>query len=718
MGLSQKWFPIYFDSQEGLKPRFEVLQNKNIPTKDKKNQSPPHKINILILNKNRKDIELLGDLACTAGSIHTAQDIVKAIALLESMDFNVIIADQALAHYSLLKGLFKATTSVLITGESESQLEELAKQWPPTRYTDYVISPIYKNDYSDFFRALNTAIEHSILKIEVKTLRDCAEINQIEMTEAFTKIKEIKSFVNESIVSELEKRLVIEAKYNWFKKEKKKFDEIIKKLYIANDITNVLDVADDIKELVKAQSISMYLIDVNETLGEYLKPLVWDSHILTHPETSQHTVLIDAQDFAAHTALKRKEINTIELDFDKRFSQRYKERLKTPLKSILSLPIMHDTQVIGVLEVYNKSGKGNAHARVFTAEDEDILRKLSEHISIAITKLNLIQFDALTGLLRPEPFYDKVIQKLQEKSNRYKEDASFALVMGDVDWFKNYNDRNGHETGNILLRDLAYVLKSSIREEDLLCRYGGEEFLFFLINISSREEALTFTDRIRKNVEDHYFDFQEFQPRKNLTMSFGITNFTKDRFESPEIISRDDIKEIATEADMAMAEAKGKNVLEQGDGQEQIQAAPNDKNRICIFYKKRMDEKDGLDVIMPYKEIYQQEKRRFKRHHTSTILIYQKDGPPNVTKTINLSLGGIKIGTLNELPKFQTYDLILLLGNKACQCRGHVVYSEKELGSLPFYHSGLKFGDLSLTDRQILDEYFGSIENRKPGPSH
>jgi hypothetical protein len=47
-----------------------------------------------------------------------------------------------------------------------------------------------------------------------------------------------------------------------------------------------------------------------------------------------------------------------------------------------------------------------------------------------------------------------------------------------------------------------------------------------------------------------------------------------------------------------------------------------------------------------------------------------------------------------------------------------VVYSEKEMGNLPFYHSGLKFGDLSLTDRQILDEYFGSIENSKPGPSH
>ncbi len=693
------------------------MQDKSF-SKDKKIQDSSHKINILILNKNRKDADLIGDLACTAGSISTAQDLVKAISLLESIDFNLIIADQALAHYSLLKGLFKATTSVLITGESETALEDLAKQWPPTRYTDYVISPCYKKDYSDFFRALNTAIEHSILKIEVKTLRDCAEINQIEMTEAFTKIKEIKSFVNESIVSELEKRIVIEAKYNWFKKEKKKFDDIIKKLYIANDITNVLDVADGIKDLVKAQSISIYLLDVNETLGEYLKPLVWDSHILPHPETSQHTVLIDAQDFAAHTALKRKIINTIELDFDRMFSQRYKERLKMPLKSILSVPIMHDSQVIGVLEVYNKAGKGNANDKVFTQEDEDILLKLSEHISIAITKLNLIQFDALTGLLRPEPFFDKVIKKLQEKSNRYKEDSSFALVMGDVDWFKIYNDRNGHEAGNTLLRELASVLKSSIREEDLLCRYGGEEFLFFLTNITSREEALTFTERIRQNVEEHYFDFQEFQPRNNLTMSFGITNFSKDRFESLDEVSRDNIKAIATEADMAMAEAKGKTTQEKAEGQEQPQETRNDKNRICIFYKKSKDEKGGLDVIMPYEGIYKQEKRRFKRHHTSSIMIYQKDGPPKVTKTINLSLGGAKIGTADKLPQFQTYDLILLLGNKAFQCRGHVVYSEKETGNLPFYHSGLKFGDLSLTDRQILDDYFASFENRKANSSN
>ena len=101
--------------------------------------------------------------------------------------------------------------------------------------------------------------------------------------------------------------------------------------------------------------------------------------------------------------------------------------------------------------------------------------------------------------------------------------------MGDVDWFKNYNDRNGHEAGNRLLRDLAAVLRTSIRDEDLLCRYGGEEFLFFLSGVKNIEEATLLTERIRKSVEDHVFEYEEFQPRHDLTMSFGVTMLPLER---------------------------------------------------------------------------------------------------------------------------------------------------------------------------------------------
>ncbi|HUU51700.1 MAG TPA: diguanylate cyclase [Candidatus Heimdallarchaeota archaeon] len=681
--------------------------NKLRTTESINNHKIPPKINILILNNNPQETDYISDLCSTSGVVQRASDIPRAISHLESRDFNVLVVDQGLAHYSLLKGLFKHITSIIITGKSEEDLKGIASDWPPNHYTDHVLSPYQREGHREFLRALNTALEHSKLKIELQNLRHSSELGDIEMQEAFSQIKELKYFINDSIVIELEKRLEIETKYKLFLKEKSKIYDILKQLYIANDVTNLLDISHDIKDLVSAQSISIYILDENEISGRFLKPLVWNDHILSHPEIAKHTVLIDATDFAAHTVLSGRSIKSSDLISEKGFSKRYKEQLNFPLRSILSVPIKHDRDIIGVLEVYNKITRNNDKNRYFSLEDQEILQKISEHISIAITKLNLIQYDPLTGLLRPDPFIDKVIQKLNSESKRQQEDISYAMVMGDVDWFKNYNDKNGHEAGNNLLRELAQILKSSIREEDFLCRYGGEEFLFFLSNISSREEVLIITERIRKNVEKHYFEFQEFQPRKNLTMSFGITNFTRARFDPTDNIDKEDIKKITHEADLAMAESKGKETSDAGEGKEK--GAEPEKNKICVYHKRSLDDTKVKDVIMPYAEIYAHERRKYQRYYTSTILIYKKDKNPQVSKTINLSLSGAKVSTAAELPHHELFDITLLLGNKALQTVGQVVYSRKESGNFPSFHSGIHFGDLTIIDRQVFEDYFTSL---------
>jgi len=692
------------------------LQNKTSAVDLTPNNTSLSHTNILILNSNYDETELLSDLCSAAGTVLPASDVTKAIAFIENTDIHVLVVDQALANYMLLKGLFKALTCVIITGENLEKLEELANEWPENRYTDYVISPFRKENHKDFLRALHMAIDHSKLKIELQNLRRVTELSEVQMREAFVQINEIKSVINDSVVTELEKRLAIEAKYKGFLKEKQKIYDILKRLYLANDVTKLLDISHDIKDLVKAKSISLYILDENETLGKFLKPLVWDNHILSHPEIAKHTVLIDSQDFAAYIAIQGETIRESDFTQEKGFSKRYREQLKFPLECILSVPIKHDTEVIGVLEAYNKQTRNNSDKSEFTTEDQEILQKICEHISIAINKLNLIQYDPLTGLLRPDPFIDKVILKLKSESKRQQEDVSYAMVMGDVDWFKNYNDRHGHEAGNNLLRDLAEVLKSSIREEDLLCRYGGEEFLFFMSNIVSREEALVITERIRKNVEKFYFEFQEFQPRKNLTMSFGITNFTKARFTSVDTIDKNEIKKIANEADLAMSEAKGKRIS--GDEAHEEGEAAQIKNRICVYYKRSPEDTKVKDVIMPYTEIYAQERRKHQRFFTSTILIYKIDGVPFVSKTINLSLGGAKISTEKALNKDDVFNITLLLGNKACQCEALVVYSERESGNLPFFHSGLRFGALTYNDRKVLDGYFEALSTETPATPH
>ncbi len=666
--------------------------------------------NLLILNNNQEERKYLYNLFSKVGHAYSASTLEKTISFLESNNINVIIVKDSMAHYSSLKGLLKKTTSILIIGKEEKNLNEISSEWPQAYHLDTHVFPSEEKDNNGLLRTLESAVEHSKLKMQVENLRNCVMQNDIDMKEAFLEIKEIKNVIQDSIVKELEKRIEVEAKYFSFKKEKLKIEHILKKLYRANDVTSLLDIVDDIKEIVQAQGISIYIIDENETLGKYIKPLVWDDSILSHPDFSKHIVLIDSQDFAASVANDGLEINSSNPVFDNRLSRRYIEQLKFPLENILSVPIMHDRKIIGVLEVYNKSKNKNSKKRGFSKEEQQVMRRLSEHISIAITKLNLIQYDALTGLLRPDPFFNKIIHKLKLEKKRYQEQSFYSLVMGDVDWFKNYNDRNGHEAGNKLLRELASILKSSIREEDFLCRYGGEEFVFFLSSIKSKEEAFIFTERIRKNVEEHYFEHQEFQPRNNMTMSFGITNFSKDKFTSLDSITKNSLKKIVNEADMALAEAKGKRALQLGIKDKK--KIPNDKNRISVYCKEKIDELGRQDIVMPYKEIYAQERRTFKRYYTSTVLIYKNDRSQSVTKTINLSLNGAKISSELKLPKDKTYEIIIILGNKACQCKGNVVYSEKLNTSLPYYHSGLKFRELPLKDRIIFEDYFNSINTK------
>jgi hypothetical protein len=246
-------------------------------------------------------------------------------------------------------------------------------------------------------------------------------------------------------------------------------------------------------------------------------------------------------------------------------------------------------------------------------------------------------------------------------------------------------------------------MKFSIREEDLLCRYGGEEFLFFLTGVKSLEEACLLTDRIRKNVEDHYFEHQEFQPRNNLTMSFGVALLPKKRLDASSPISRSDLKLLAGEADMAMAEAKGKKASEPGPGELGERALM--KNKVCSYSREWVEEKGG-GTIQTYKETSYKEKRRYERFNASTVLMIKENGGFKVTKTVNLSLGGAKILKEARLPLAKTFDLVLVLGNKATPLRSDVIYSDKAAGESPYFYSGLRFKDLTPAEQKDLEAFF------------
>ncbi len=663
--------------------------------------------NILILNSNVKESELIKKLSAPKGRVFTSLSLEKTITLLENTNFNVAIIDASMAHYSQLKGLFREITSIIITGLPQPELTSIVNEWPRNNHVDMISTICLRDNNTSFILALDMAIKHSLLIKKLKSLSHSHEQNKAELKEALSQIAEIKDFIKNSALKELEKRISIETNYIWLKKEKQKIEDLLIKLYGANDITSLIDIVFDIKDLVQARGISFYIIDKDGTKREYLKPLIWNNHIPSHEDLSDLSVSLDSEDFAADTALSKCAISTSKFEFDNRLSSRYINFLNYSLKSILCVPIKHDKDIIGTLEVYNKTKNGNLQKDGFSKEDQKILHKLSEHISIAINKLNLIQFDALTGLLRPAPFLEKVLHKLESENKRHEENPTYSLVMGDVDWFKYYNDRNGHEAGNITLRELAEILKSSVREEDIICRYGGEEFLFFLPSIKSKEESLIFTDRVKKNIEDYYFKNQESQPKNNLTMSFGITNFSKDESSDWENMPLTKLKYFINEADKALLEAKGNRNSTLYSTKDSVEI--RDKNKICIFQDlpEAKSEKHFQDISSEKQNF--EEKRKHPRYYTSASLISRNGFEIQVTVTINLSLGGAKIFSEKQFPPGKKLDIIAILGKTALECKGYVVYSKKKEPNLPSYHSGLKFSELSLNGRQVLRDYLSSI---------
>ena len=664
---------------------------------------------ILLIHPLPAEADRLALLARKLGQVAIAPEPGEALALFADGGVAAVVVDESFADSPVLRAMVRPPTGLLITGGDEAALARLAGAWPPAVDVDICrTSPAEPRDAA-FLRALERAVELSRLKTETAVLRRSLGLQEAKVKDVLGEISEIKGLLNTGFLREIEKRLAIEQRYVGSLKDRHRFESILRRIYGSDDVSALLDIVPDIRDVVQAASVSVYIMEENDVIGRYLKPLVWDNAFLTHSDFSRYIAPLEAQDFAASVARYGHDINVANLTFDRRLSKRYTSLLKVPPRSLLGVPIMHGPKVIGVLEVTNKTAAGQAEPAGFTSEDQQILRGLSDHMAIAMTKLNLIQYDPLTGLLRPEPFFERVLQRVNALSKRRREEGAMALVMGDVDWFKAYNDRNGQEAGNRLLRELGHILKLAIREEDLICRYGGEEFLFFLMGVKDVEEAALLTERIRKNVEDHYFDLQEFQPRGNLTMSFGVTVFPKGGGEPPAILTKADLKRLAGEADLALAEAKGKNRPELKTRGAAEAAA--DKNRVCSFVWQPLEQTGGAGAAAATAR-FVREKRRYERYYVSTPFLFRSGNGFKVAKTVNISLGGARIVSDAPLPPGPALEAILIIEDKAASVRSTVVYSEKGGGEPGFFYTGVRFEDLSFKDTQGLESYLYQFRKR------
>jgi diguanylate cyclase (GGDEF)-like protein len=162
--------------------------------------------------------------------------------------------------------------------------------------------------------------------------------------------------------------------------------------------------------------------------------------------------------------------------------------------------------------------------------------------------------DPLTGLLNRRYLEERLAEELR-RSKRQEYAMSFMMI--DIDDFKQYNDRNGHQAGDLALEMAAQCLKSALRGADIASRYGGEEFCILLPQ-TALPEAIAIAERIKRRIERTRFPNGKAQPLGAVTVSIGVSTFSPER-DTPEAIIGD------ADRSLYLAKHQGKNRVRTSD---------------------------------------------------------------------------------------------------------------------------------------------------------
>lgn len=151
---------------------------------------------------------------------------------------------------------------------------------------------------------------------------------------------------------------------------------------------------------------------------------------------------------------------------------------------------------------------------------------------------NLVHVDDVTGLYNQR----KLLKDLDLAIERYRElEESFSLLFIDIDHFKKVNDGHGHLVGTQLLSSLGVVLKDTLRESDLIYRYGGDEFVMVIPDVGA-EMGKIIGERVLKAVKAKHFEIDALstsggESHFDLSVSIGVATFPNDANNREEILN-------------------------------------------------------------------------------------------------------------------------------------------------------------------------------------
>lgn len=264
--------------------------------------------------------------------------------------------------------------------------------------------------------------------------------------------------------------------------------------------------------------------------------------------------------------------------------------IKNRVKSILVLPLVRNKKLVAILYLENNLVKG-----AFSQERLDVLKLLSTEMVISIENAKLyrdlevynneLEFEVkkrtkeiekvninlvvkneklvktqkqLSVMAMTDPLTGAYNRRcMQSKLEKGKSDfeyneSEFTLMLIDIDDFKKVNDNYGHDCGDFVLVELTNLIKQSIREQDELSRWGGEEFLLMLSNTKLNSGFLV-AEKVRKNISSHFFNYKDIEIR--VTITIGLSSYRDSAMSLDEVVKKCD-------NGLYLGKDKGKNRVE------------------------------------------------------------------------------------------------------------------------------------------------------------
>lgn len=300
-----------------------------------------------------------------------------------------------------------------------------------------------------------------------------------------------------------------------------------------------------ISEIMEVKRCSILFIDRAKNTG----------HILaTYEDPDLDTLTIDLKKYPEIVKAVEDEKTVLIHDVaaDSVLSEFKDSLIRLGVRAIMVVPIRYSEKDMGAL--YLRASK---REKRFSEKEIKVCQIISNMAAVALNNARLFNIikeekallekmavtDDLTGLYNHRFFVRRLTEEFK-RSKRYGNPISCAMI--DIDDFKKINDTYGHQNGDIILQEVAKVIKNSVRETDVVARYGGEEFAVILPH-SDHESARNLAGRIREAVKHYRSDI--LKRGASVTVSIGVSTYPHSGVK--------DMDDLISRADEGLYRAKG-----------------------------------------------------------------------------------------------------------------------------------------------------------------